>query len=362
SVARPSNASTQIQYAYHMVLLPTGEVFSPTGGTTLPFYTMDPTTHSDPSWKPIITSVSHSLAPGSSYTLSGSQLNGLTEGAYYGDDYASATNYPIVRITNLATGDVFFARTHDRDNLNITPGATVNTTVDIPANLEHGTSDLVVIANGIASDPVEFNHHPVTTAALAGTAGLNGWFVSTVQVTLTATDQDSPNDVAATYYTIDGGPQQTYGGPFAVSGDGVHQITFWSVDKEGDVEAANSRTIKIDTTAPTVAVSASLTSLWPPNNQTVPDVISGTLFDATSMIDPASVSFRVIDSEGTLQPSGAVTVNPDGSFSFVVSLEASRQGSDKSGRQYTLIVKASDLAGNTATAAVVVTVPHDQGK
>src|SRR5215831_17193269 len=43
-VLRPSNASTQIQYAYHMVLLPNGQVFAPTGGTLVPFYTMDPTT------------------------------------------------------------------------------------------------------------------------------------------------------------------------------------------------------------------------------------------------------------------------------------------------------------------------------
>ncbi|HEY3885794.1 MAG TPA: hypothetical protein VGL62_11335, partial [Vicinamibacterales bacterium] len=179
--------------------------------------------------------------------------------------------------------------------------------------------------------------------------------------TLTATDQDAANDVAATYYTIDGGPQQTYSGPFTVSGDGVHQITFWSVDKEGDVEAANSRTIKIDTTAPTVAVSASLTSLWPPNNKFVSDVISGTALDATSMINPAAVSFRVIDSYGVVQPSGSVTVNANGSYSFVVSLEASRQGTDLGGRQYIIIVMASDLAGNTSTASVTVTVPHDQG-
>jgi hypothetical protein len=362
-VVRPSNAATQIQYAYHMLLLPTGQVFAPTGGTTLPFYTMDPSTGPDPAWKPIITSVPHSLTPGQSYSLSGAQLNGLTEGAYYGDDYASATNYPIVRITNHATGHVFWGRTHDRDNLNITPGSTIITTaLDIPANLEPGTSDLVVIANGIASDPVEINHPPVTTASLTGTAGTNDWFVSDVQVTLSATDPDAADDVAATYYTIDGGAVQTYIAPFTVSGDGVHQITFWSVDKAGDTEAANAQTIKIDATAPTLTASASLTSLWPPNHKMIPDVVSGAFADATSGIDPASVTFTVVDSYGAVQPSGSVTVNPDGSFSFVVSLEASRQGSDHDGRQYTITVRGVDQAGNTAAAIIIVTVPHDQGQ
>jgi Kelch motif len=362
-IARPSNASTQIQYAYHMLLLPNGQVFAPTGGTLVPFYTMDPTTGPDPSWKPVITSVPHSLTPGQRYSLSGMQINGLTEGAYYGDDYSSATNYPIVRITNHATGHVFWGRPHDRDNLTITAGNTVITTaLDIPANLEPGTSDLVVIANGIASDPVEINHPPVTTASLDGTAGSNGWFLSDVQVTLHATDPDAPNDVAATYYSVDGGPVQTYGAPFTVSGDGVHQVTFWSVDKAGDTEAANTQSIKIDTTAPSLTASASLTSLWPPNNKMVDDVVNGTLGDGTSGLDPASVTFTVVDSYGAVQPSGSVTVNPDGTFSFVVSLEASRLGTDLAGRTYTITVRATDQAGNTSTAIIVVTVPHDQGQ
>ena len=359
-VARPSNAATQIQYAYHFLLLPNGQVFAPTGGTTLPFYTMDPTTGPDASWKPAITSVSHSLAPGGSYSLSGTQLNGLTEGAYYGDDYASASNYPIVRITNHATGHVFWGRTHDRDNMNITPGGTIITTpLEIPANLETGTSDLVVIANGIPSDPVEVNHPPVTTASLSGTAGQNGYYTSAVQVTLTATDQDG--DLAATYYTVDGGPTQTYAAPFTVSGDGTHTITFWSVDQAGDQEAANSQTIKIDTTSPTLTASASITSLWPPNHKMVSDVISGVLSDATSGLDLSSASFTVADEYGTVQPSGPVTLNPDGSYAFTISLEASRDGGDHNGRTYTITVTAGDLAGNRVTATTVVTVPHDQG-
>ncbi len=361
-VVRPSNASTQIQYAYHMVLLPNGQVFAPTGGTLLPFYNMDPGTGPDPSWKPVIASVPHSLTPGQSYSLSGMQINGLTEGAYYGDDYSSATNYPIVRITNRATGHVFWGVTHDRDNLNITPGNTIITTaLDIPANLEPGTSDLVVIANGIASDPVEINHPPVTTASFGGTTGSNGWFVSGAQVTLSATDQDAPGDVATTYYTIDGGAVQIYGDPFTVSGNGPHQITFWSVDKAGDTEAANARSLQVDTTAPTLTAAASLTSLWPPNHKMVDDVVAGTFTDGDSGVDPASVSFTVVDSYGAVQPSGPVTLNPDGSFSFVVSLEASRRGTDQGGRTYTITVTGTDLAGNTTSAIIVVTVPHDQG-
>src|SRR6185312_13056566 len=171
-----------------------------------------------------------------------------------------------------------------------------------------------------------------------GTAGSNGYYTSDVQVTLTATDQDAANDVAATYYTIDGGPTQTYTGPFTVSGDGIHQITFWSVDKAGDVEATNAQTIKIDTTAPALSVSASVSAIWPPNHKMVSDTISGSFADGGAGIDPTSVHFTVSDEYGEIQPSGPVTLNPDGSYSFVVFLEASRDGSDLDGRHYTITV------------------------
>jgi hypothetical protein len=56
--------------------------------------------------------------------------------------------------------------------------------------------------------------------------------------------------------------------------------------------------------------------------------------------------------------SGATAV---GNFQFTVTLQAERSGNDFDGRQYTILVSATDAAGNTGTASAVVTVPHDQG-
>jgi uncharacterized repeat protein (TIGR02543 family) len=75
---------------------------------------------------------------------------------------------------------------------------------------------------------------PVTTATLSGTLQ-SGVYVSPVEVTLTATDY--PGGVAATYYEIDGGSQQTYYGPFTVSAPGNHTVGFHSVSETGVVEA-----------------------------------------------------------------------------------------------------------------------------
>jgi hypothetical protein len=51
----------------------------------------------------------------------------------------------------------------------------------------------------------------------------------------------------------------------------------------------------------------------------------------------------------------------DGSYSFKVSLIASRNGNGQGGRQYLIDVTAKDYAGNVGGGACDVLVPHDQG-
>src|SRR5207245_8982906 len=84
---------------------------------------------------------------------------------------------------------------------------------------------------------------PTTTATLSGTAGANGWFVSAVTVTLSATDATS--GVTNTSYQIDGGIWLVYTGPFVV-GQGVHTVDYFSVDLAGLTEATHSQVIEVD--------------------------------------------------------------------------------------------------------------------
>jgi hypothetical protein len=62
-------------------------------------------------WAPTITSVPTTLTHGMTYVAQGTQFNGLSQGAAYGSLFQDATNYPLVRITNNATGHVVYART-----------------------------------------------------------------------------------------------------------------------------------------------------------------------------------------------------------------------------------------------------------
>lgn len=64
---------------------------------------------------------------------------------------------PLVRITNLATHDVFYSRTHDHSSMGVAENRITSTHIDVPAAQEKGASLLEVVANGIASTPVLVN-------------------------------------------------------------------------------------------------------------------------------------------------------------------------------------------------------------
>jgi hypothetical protein len=124
------------------VLVGGNQVYTPNGGA-LPIYA------------PTITIAPSSVTRGQSYTIYGRMFNGWSQAASFGDEFQTATNYPLVRITNNATGHVFYARTHDHSTMGIVTRALPTFThVDVPAGMETGASKLVVVANGIASNPI----------------------------------------------------------------------------------------------------------------------------------------------------------------------------------------------------------------
>jgi hypothetical protein len=103
------------------------------------------------------------------------------------------------------------------------------------------------------ADGIRIDRHPPVTTASAPAVPSSGWYTSSVEVTLHATDALSGVD--ATTYSIDGGAPTAYTGSFDVTGDGKHQVTFYSTDVAGNVEEAPAPLdLWIDTTAPTTTV------------------------------------------------------------------------------------------------------------
>jgi hypothetical protein len=153
AVASPSGASSNPSYTGRMLVLPTGQVLFTNGSKTVQIYTAVGTYES--AWQPTITSVASTLTAGSTNNnISGTQFNGLSQGAMYGDDAQMASNYPIVRIVNPTTHDVYYCRTHNHSTMGVATGATiVSTEFDIPSTVPAGTNELFVVANGIPSKP-----------------------------------------------------------------------------------------------------------------------------------------------------------------------------------------------------------------
>ncbi len=151
-VPAPPNAVNDSSYVANMLVLPTGQILFTDFSDDVEIYTSPG--HPDPAWAPSIVKAPDTLEPGCSYEIAGFLFNGMSQGAAYGDDVQAATNFPIVRITNRASGHVFFGRTHDHSSMAVANRGLVSTHFDVPATQERGPSDLVVIANGIASEPV----------------------------------------------------------------------------------------------------------------------------------------------------------------------------------------------------------------
>ena len=151
-VTPPANALADASYVGHLLVLPTGQIMFTDFSTNVEVFT--PAGTYNPAWAPTISSASTSLARGKTYRVSGAQFNGLSQGSAYGDDFQNATNYPLVRIVNAATGHVVYCRTHNHSTMAIATGSKkVSTQFDVPAGTETGLSQLFVVANGIPSSP-----------------------------------------------------------------------------------------------------------------------------------------------------------------------------------------------------------------
>jgi len=148
----PPNASIDSSYVGGMVVLPTGQILFTDFSSDVEIYT--PAGKPCTGCAPGIKSVAATLTHGSrNNKITGSQFNGLTQGAYYGDDNQSATNFPIVRITDSA-GDVVYCKTHNWLGGVATGPAAVSAQFDIPTTIHTGAASLVVVANGIPSKAV----------------------------------------------------------------------------------------------------------------------------------------------------------------------------------------------------------------
>jgi hypothetical protein len=209
----PNEASMTGAARIGMVVLPTGQILMGScDGGLLQIYTSSGSP--DPSWLPVISSVPSTLVAGATYQISGRQFNGRTQGAFYGDDAQTATNYPLVRLANNATGHVFYARTFGHSTMSIAPDqpAATNFTLPPSGKIETGSSSLVVVANGIASQPVAVSVSSGTTYTLSiSVVGTPGGKVTSSPTGIDCGSTCSASFAAGTQITLTATPANAWG-------------------------------------------------------------------------------------------------------------------------------------------------------
>ena len=173
---------------------------------------------------------------------------------------------------------------------------------------------------------------PVTSAQLAPAANAAGWNDTPVTVTLTATDGGW--SAPESEYRLQGEPAWTpYAAPFAVSVEGLSTWEYRSTDAAGNVEAARTFSVSLDTRAPTTkAFRASVRQ-----GRTVR--LQYEVLDAVPGCGAADVTLQICKGRVVKRTlaAGAGPCNERRSYRWRCGLTPGR---------YTLKVLATDAAGN----------------
>jgi hypothetical protein len=125
---------------------------------------------------------------------------------------------------------------------------------------------------------------------------------------------------------------------------------------------------RLDTTPPTLSVTLSPVTLWPPSDKLVPITATVTVkddYDPSPEIKLESITANEVLDKDDIKDAQLGT--DDRSF----KLRAERDGKDSDhkkqdrtdkhlGRIYTVTYSATDASGNKTTASATVTVPHDR--
>ena len=162
------NLPYQGAYPTRMLALPTGQIMFSDGGPQAFVFTPDGSPK--PELRPAIKDVDYRGK--GNFILTGTQLNGQSAGAAYGDDDQMDTNYPLVRFTATdGSGKVFYGKTTNWSSVAVGGGPEADETVNFTLNAamtKPGRYELEVIGAGLASFPIYVN---ITQAEISKKGG-----------------------------------------------------------------------------------------------------------------------------------------------------------------------------------------------
>ena len=174
AVPNPPNDTFGCGFNMRMLNLPNGQVLV-AGAADGAVWLYTPNGTAGSSWVPSITSVTGPTA--GVYTLTGTQLNGLTIGSNYGDDNETATNYPIVSLTDTFHTHKYYARSYNFAQMAPSPGLSSSFKFTLPSGIPSGSYSVQVSASGSVSNSVSLRVSGIHVSALNVTSPTTGTVV-----------------------------------------------------------------------------------------------------------------------------------------------------------------------------------------
>jgi hypothetical protein len=325
------------------------------------------------------------------------QAQDVVDGAVGVDlDPAPGSTFPLgTSVVTATASDAFGNEAHG--TFTITVRDTLPPALSLPADLtleatgpdgavgtfEAAAADLVSGAVPVTLSPPSGSRFPLGTSVVTASAidaagnAATGFFWVTVRdttppalslpgdLTVEATSASgasaffaaSASDVVSGAVTVTLTPPS--GSLFPI---GTSTVLARAVDAAGNVGTGSFSVTVRDTTSPViVSLAASKESLWPPNHKMADVTIAAAIREA---VDPHPVTRIVsISSNEPENGTGDGDTAPDGEITGALSLKlrAERAGGG-TGRVYMITVESRDRFGNTSTATVTVSVPHDRGR
>jgi hypothetical protein len=278
-------------YVCRMLALPDGSILFSDGGTQ--FYVYQPDGTPLAAGKPSIQTLTTN--PDGSFHLTGTGFNGISEGAKYNDDAQMDTNWPIVRATNNASGNVYYAKTFGWNPGVVATGtAVMATNFSFPASLPPGTYSLVVVANGNSSDAVTFNPYGAPSQVAKPTFSPGGGTYTSAQTVII---NDSTNGATIRYTTDGSTPSETNGTVYSVSISIGSTATLQAIAyKSGDTDSS------VASATYTVSNGSGCTSESGTTNTTLSSAQTGTFtitWDATPSISGINATMSLCNGNQT---------------------------------------------------------------
>jgi hypothetical protein len=186
---------------------------------------------------------------------------------------------------------------------------------------------------------------PQISGSLSGVPGANGWYISDVTLSASASDPAPGSGLEAMTYTLNGASENPYTSALTLS-DGEHTVQLSAQDKAG-LTYATGQSIKVDTRAPTLNIQT-----------TLPHWVNGTFTMNGTADDPLANSGQPGSGLSKVEVStdgGQVwqTTTGNASWSYTWNTQASSSGT------HAVHVRAIDNAGLTTEQTFTVGVDND---